>query len=514
MRRNQVYLLPAVLGLICLAVSLHSALGAGPRQRVISAQSCVPVCGQIRHIVFIIKEDRTFDSMFGTFPGANGATTYRTPDGAVHPLNHQPDRFLQSLTKDYASSLVAFDDGKMDGFSQIRGVWQTNAATGQWMDMSDSQLHAADIPQYWAYAKHFTLADNFFSSVVSNSFPNHLYLVAAQAANTDNIPTVLFSSRTHADRWGCDAPRTALVEQRLPSGRFQYTYPCFNFATLSDTLDKHHISWAYYAPPLDHAGYKWSALDAIRHIRYGPDWSRNVIDDAQFVGDAETGRLPTVSWLVPTDTTSEHPDLGSMCVGENWTVRQINAIMGNREEWAHTVIVLTWDDWGGFYDHVRPPRGPNPYTMYGLRVPAIVISPFARRGFIDHRFSSFPSLLRLAETILHLPPLNALDRTSGNLMNALNLHQTARPPLILPQTPCGGLETRPPLRDYVLAATGVGLLALPFLILTAAALGSRQFFSRVLWRITPWSQILLGVATLAGVVALVVYFLRTWGSPS
>ncbi|MGH2442168.1 MAG: phospholipase C, partial [Chloroflexota bacterium] len=414
---RRAYLVPALLFMLSAVTGWRSLAGASTP----IAGSC-PVhgpCPAIQHVVFMVKEDRSFDSMFGTFPGADGANTFRTADGKIHPLGHLPVQVLRSITKTPYAARIAADNGKMDGFSQEPGAFQANPYTHVTMDMADAQLHESDIPNYWAYAHRYALADHFFSSLVGNSFPNHLFTVAAQAGNADDIPSSLTNS-AHADRWGCDAAAGTLVEQRLRNGTFHYTFPCFSFSTLAGSLDRRNISWAYYAPGQDQPGYQWSTFDAIRQVRNGPDWATHVVDYRKFASDAAAGTLPAVSWLVQPENVSDHPDLGSICDGENWTVGQINAVMGNPSLWAHTAIVLTWDDYGGFYDHVRPPRGPNPYDMYGFRVPAIVISPWSRPGFIDHHTYNFASLLTFAERVFHLPALNRNDATAGDLFHSLN----------------------------------------------------------------------------------------------
>jgi phospholipase C len=447
--------------------------------------------------------------MFGRFPGANGTTTYTTPDGATHPLNHTPNTFLRPLTKTPDAAHIAFDSGKLDGFSQIRGAYQPNPSTGSRTDLVDSQLYPSDIPNYWRYAQTFTLTDNFFSSVNSNSFPNHHFTVAAQAANTDDVPSNLFSS-SHPDRWGCDADRNALVEQRLPTGTLRYVYPCFNFRTLTDLLDQHHISWKYYAPSQDQPGYKWSALDAIKHIRFGPDWTSKVVNEASFVADARAGKLPAVSWLVPLDKDSEHPNLGTTCDGENWSVQQINAVMSNREEWQHTAIVLTWDDWGGFYDHVRPPRGPNPTSMYGWRVPAIIISPYARPHYVDHTFYTFASMLKMAEDVLHLPALNANDHHANSLLDAFNFRQRPLPPLTLTPHPCGTAPARPRTRTYILAGAFAALPLAAFLLSIVIWLaGYSPRLTRSVLSVTPWLQIVLGVLAFGSGIAFFAFVIST-----
>jgi phospholipase C len=472
-----------------------------------------PSCLPIEHIVIMDKEDHTFDSLFGRFPGADGATTFRTADGRTHPLNHQPVQILRSLTKSAGDYRIAFDDGKLDGFSQISGAKQVNGFTGTWEDMSDSQLYESDIPNYWTYARTYTLADRFFSSVVSNSFPNHLFTIAGQAANTDDIPTSLLAS-SYADRWGCDAPPGTLVEQRLPSGAYHYTFPCFDFATLGDRLTAHHLSWTYYAPSQDQPGYQWSAFDAIRHVRLGPAWNSHVRAYTKFMQDAAAGRLPAVSWLVEPEKYSDHPALGNICDGENWTVSQINAVMSNPEEWAHTAIILTWDDWGGFYDHVRPPRGFNPYLMDGLRVPAIVISPYARRGYIDHTTYTFSSILRLAETVFRLPPLSATDAGANNLLHAFDFNQKAAAPTILSPHACARVAHRPPLRWYAVTGGGFAILTVLFGTFSAAWYVRRKpgVADRLL-RVSPLVPLCVGLMLLAVGTISAMWAISTWPLP-
>jgi phospholipase C len=470
-------------------------------------------CSPIKHVVFIIKEDHSFDSLFGTFPGANGATTYRTADGKTHTLGHQPVDIPRSLTKDFEAARQAIDGGKLDGFSQNAGAWQANPYTQRIMDIPDSQLYESDIPNYWAYARKFSLQDNFFSTVATNSFPNHLYAVAAQAGNSTDVPSNLFVS-SHPDRWGCDAPRTTLVQQVLPTGHTRFTYPCFDFRTVPDLLDKHHLSWAYYAPTMDQPGYKWSALNAVKHIRFGPEWKSNVIDQARFQGDAASGKLPAVSWLVPLDPYSDHPALSNICDGENWVVQEINAIMSNPTEWRHTAIVLTWDDWGGFYDHVVPPKGPNRFTMYGLRVPTIIISPYARRGYIDHTRYDFTSLARLAESVFKLPSLTKLDRSSNTMASSFDFSQKPLPPLVLHQHPCPALPQRPRLRTYgVMAAAlgGSGLLLL--FLLVGYAVATRPTLARRIVAWWPGVHIVLGSGFVLAGIAFTWYLVKTWNLP-
>lgn len=398
-------------------VSLHDAeLRACPTQAA---------CNPIRHIVIIDKENRSFDSMFGTFPGVNGATTYKAPNGEIRPLGHQPDQLQTDLAHDPESLRVGFDHGKMDRFGLVPYAVQNG------VDVADSQFHREDIPNYWRYASTFTLADNFFSDVLGPTFPNRLFAIAAQSARVFDNPPIPY--------WGCDAPRTYTVQQLTRTGRTHLVYPCFDFQTLADLLDARHISWKYYAPSWNQDGYIWSSFDAVRHIRFGLDWKTKVVNYEAFAGDASAGKLPTVTWLAPPGPDSDHP-VDSMCVGENWTVDQINAIMSNAKEWAQTVVILTWDDGGGLFDHVSPPKGPDRRIMYGFRVPAIIISPYARRGYVDHTRYDFASVLKFVEDTLGLPSLTRFDAHANDLMNAFDFSQHPPAPIKLaPRNNCSGL---------------------------------------------------------------------------
>ncbi|HEV2339429.1 MAG TPA: alkaline phosphatase family protein [Patescibacteria group bacterium] len=382
-----------------------------------------PVAGKIQHIIIMDKENRTFDSMFGTFPGANGTTTYKDANGLSHPLNHQPVALLNDIDHSPNSAHLAYDNGRMDKFSQIRGAMQNGT------DEADSQLLQSDISNYWKYAQNFTLDDNFFSTILGPSFANHFFTIAGQDNDVDANPT-------SAGIWGCDSPANATVEERHANGTIQNVFPCFdNFQTVGDLLNAHSLSWKYYAPDQGTSGYIWSIYDAIKHIRETTQWQQHVVNYSQFAVDASSGNLPAVSWLVEPSNVSDHPP-ANICTGENWTVQQINAVMSNPALWANTVIILTWDDFGGFYDHVAPPKGSNGQIMYGFRVPAIIISPFAKRGFIDHTMYSFPSAEKLTENIFGLPQLTSLDGQADPFTGSLDMSQQPLSPVTLQARVC------------------------------------------------------------------------------
>lgn len=457
-------------------------------------------CGTIRHIVFLIKENRSFDSMFGTFPGADGATTYRSYDGVTRPLNRQPPNLQADPGHDFNSAQLAYDSGRMDRFVQVKDAVQNG------VDVADSQYSRADIPNYWQYARAFTLADRFFSTVRGNTLPNHLFTVAAQAGGLDGSPS------GRLGQWGCDSPKGAVGERLSPRGRVSYVYPCFNFPTLIDRLNARGLSWRYYAPSFGEPGYIWSTLDAIKQVRFGPQWRSNVLPWSRFASDARSGNLPAVSWVVPPWPASDHPPAG-ICAGENWTVAQLNALMGNRALWSDTAVVLTWDDFGGFYDHVAPPPGPNPNTMYGFRVPAIIISPYARRGFVDRTFGSFPSMLRFAEGVFGLRAVGAIDRRASDLSTAFDFSQRPRPPLLLkPRTcPPDRYNSNRPRRTYAAGAAALGSLIALLFGLTLAYLALRRPGLRDrLLAISPRLQYAIAAVLLPAMLLFALYVWRTW----
>jgi phospholipase C len=380
---------------------------------------------KIDHVVFIVKENRTFDNYFGTFPGADGATSGKISTGEVIPLRHAPDMMPRDIDHSYQAAVEAIDGGAMDRFDLIMG----GNVNGDYL--AYSQYTESDIPNYFAYARNFVLADAFFSSLEGPSFPNHLYTVGAQSNRAINNPSTPPNSPA---RWGCDAAASSRVQTLEEPGEFGSVYPCFDFDTLADRLEEEGLSWKYYAPGQDQSGYIWSALDAIRHIRLTSLWQQHVVPTAQFVEDAQSGQLPTVSWLVVGSGLSEHPP-ASVCMGENWTVSQLNAVMSG-PDWNSTVVFLTWDDFGGFYDHVAPPVVDN--FGFGPRVPLLIISPWAKRGHISHTSLEFSSVLKFIEERFDLDPLTERDQDANDLIDSFDFDHLPREPLLLQARKCPG----------------------------------------------------------------------------
>lgn len=378
---------------------------------------CSVTCGtrardisQIRHTVFIMKENRTFDHYFGQFPGANGATSGTTSTGQTIPLARVVNPAnLANLCNGWLCALQAMDGGRMDAFDLISGG-SLDAYT---------QLAQQDIPNYWAYAQRFTLADAYFTSVHGPSFPNELYAIAAQSGG------VIDNGSDYGAGVACDGSPAEVVTELHPDGTTTQISPCFDFPTLPDRLATKGISWMNYGGALN-------TFSTIRQIRNGSAWNTNFASSDQFVSDAQNGRLPAVSWVSAPEPDDEHPPL-DWCSGENWTVQALNAVMQG-PDWNSTVVFITWDDFGGLYDHVPPPQ----LDQFGLgpRVPLLIISPYAKAGFVVHTMYEHSSILKFVETRYGLAPLSTRDAIASDMRDSFDFTQTPQAPLILQTRTC------------------------------------------------------------------------------
>ncbi len=395
-----------------------------------------PDITQIKHVVFIIKENRSFDQYFGAFPGVDGATTGIISSGAVIPLGHTPDQTPTDIDHTWNAAVTAMD-GPLAGpykMDQYDLIFNGNH-NGDFL--AYTQMYQADIPNYYSYASHFVIADRMFSSIHANSFPNHLYTVAAQSGGVIGIPFSLSEPKGIGTQgWGCDDDPTVVVQQMDADGDVSNVKPCFDFQTLADSLQSAGVSWTFYAPPFGTKGYQFSTLNAINHIRNTSLWTQHVLNSTNFVTDTKNGTLPSVSWLV-AGPQSEHPP-NSTCVGENWTVQQINAIMQG-PDWSSTAIFLTWDDFGGFYDHVSPPAIDG--AGLGPRVPLLIISPYAIPNHVSHTQYEFSSVLKFIEERFGLAPLTARDAGANDTTDSFNFSQVPNKPLVLQTHSCSVTST-------------------------------------------------------------------------
>lgn len=364
----------------------------------------------IQHTVFIINENHTFDNFFGTFPGAEGTTSGELSNGQWIPVSVLPDRYQgATLCNSWDCSIQAIDAGKMDKFDVISGGTRS----------AYTQVTEQEIPNYWAYASHFALADHYFTSVHGPSLPNHLFTIAAQSGGA------IDNGGNSGSAINCDGSVSGSVPVIDEYGNLSQHSPCFDFKTLPDALEQARISWRYYD---EHGGI----LSSIGHIRNSVLWNEGVLSSAQFLADAKSGQLPAVSWLLPPAGDSGHPP-DSVCASENWIVSVLNAVMQG-PDWNSTAVFVTWDDFGGFYDHVAPPQ----VDQFGLgpRVPLLIISPYAKAGYVSHTVYDHSSVLKFIETRYNLQPLATRDAAASNMLDSFDFSAAPQPPLLLQPRTC------------------------------------------------------------------------------
>jgi phospholipase C len=413
----------------------------------------------IKHIVVVVKENHTFDNYFGTFPGAEG-TLKTLPDGGtsnqcmtstgVIECPHAQDPVPYDMCHAHDCAITAWDNGKMDGMDSVMAE---NASADPHQPYG--QYYESDIPNYWLLAKDFTLADHFFSGMLGPSFPGHLFTLAAQAGWAIGNPNTQY---THP-YWGCDQTAGTLIpilDQNVCAQ--QNVFPCFKIPSIPDILPK-GITWKFYGTKLPLIGTEpWTMFDAVNAVRYGAGWSNVVLLDDQLKNDIAANALPNVSWIVDQDTNSEHPNPGnfcpgnlcSICNGENWTVHHINMIM-NSPYWKDTAILITYDDWGGWYDHVPPPRqygntctttSPPPAYGLGFRLPLIIVSPYAKPHFVFKEASEQASIAHFIEKVfgstqtLHDIDPAAQDKQANDLLGAFDFNQLPLPAPQLTERNC------------------------------------------------------------------------------
>jgi phospholipase C len=395
----------------------------------------------IKHVVFLIKENRSFDNLFGRFPHADGATT-GMDHGVERPLTKATDQRAHDIPHCYACNVTSIDGGKMDGFNQ--SIYADRYAY--------TQFRPRQLPNYWHWASDNVVSDNFFASATGPSFPNHLYSIAATSGGALDNPIQPYSSLKKqqdqglAKSWGCDiAQPGSFVKIIDPEGKSVKVDPCFDFTTKGDLLRKAGIPWAYYSATNTQLGYVWSAYAAVDRYRNDKAmWDRYMRPVDDVVRDVRNDRLPPVTWVTPRFQLSEHPEY-NFCYGENWTTEVVNAIM-NSPMWQDTAIFVTWDDFGGFYDHVPPPDVDR--FGFGIRVPLITISPYAKQGVVDHHVGEFSSVLRFIEDNWGLRQLTHRDRDARNLSANFDFAQPPRPPDPQPlRTDCRGPIWKPPPPD-------------------------------------------------------------------
>jgi phospholipase C len=467
--------LAGILGLLGLSLALTPAARAETLEGI----------HKIRHVVMIMQENRSFDSYFGTYPGANGIPAnvcVPDPNGTscVRPY-HNPSVKNYGGPHGTGSSINDIDGGKMDGFVGVaeKGFHcsSTDPSCSPCSIQRAEEKHtcidvmgyhdAREIPNYWAYAHNFVLQDNMFESAASWSLPEHLFMVSAwSAACPHGDPNAM----------DCEGTLNAIVPARSWSFPIEPQRATYAWTDITYLLAKANVSWRYYVFAGDEPDCEvdeeatckavqqdaktpgiWNPLPSFTDVNQDRQAGnvRPFTDFYREVHDQSKCDLPQVSWLNPNQTVGEHPP-GSVARGQAYVTTVINSIMRS-PCWSSTAVFLSWDDWGGFYDHVVPPSVDQ--EGYGLRVPGLVISPYAKAGYIDHQLLSHDAYLKFIEDdFLGARRLNpATDGRPdkrpgvreeapglGNLTNAFDFNRPPRPPLLLAPNPEPGPASEPP----------------------------------------------------------------------
>ena len=431
---------------------------------------------KIKHIVVIMQENRSYDEYFGLYPGgdglprANGQFTVCVPDpangGCVRPYHDATDK-NGGGPHGTTSATADIDSGKMDGFIAEaergrKGCVEsvdpncTNSVKTDVVGYKD----ARDIPNYWAYAQNFVLQDHMFQPNASWSFPQHLYMVSEWSAKCSTAGDPM-SCSTNIDSPGSPVGAgVGKINGDKQEGRN------FAWTSLTYLLFKNSVSWKYYVAEGSTPDCEDNAATcntAVQKVGTPDIWNplpgfTDVIKDGQvsnvqtidhFYRDAKSGNLPAVSWVTPNGAVSEHPP-GLVSAGQAYVTSLINAVMTS-PDWSSTAIFLSWDDWGGFYDHVEPPTVDS--SGYGLRVPGLVISPYAKRGFIDHQTLSHDAYVKFIEDVFlggkrldpktdgrpdSRPDVREESSVLGNLSADFNFDQAPWPPSTLNPNPAPG----------------------------------------------------------------------------
>ncbi|HEY3676557.1 MAG TPA: alkaline phosphatase family protein [Candidatus Tumulicola sp.] len=342
-----------------------------------------------------------------------------------------------------------FDAGRMDGFYWERGCVKKRPCEAYTYRVTARK----QIQPYWDLATQYVLAGRAFATEFSGSYTAHQDLIRGDTSFAKGQSLVDFPwNSKHTNDWGCDdAPdtKTPFITSKLLYN-MNGPFPCMKYETIRDLLDAAKVTWRYYVPPWPRAGGQmWSAFDGISAVRYSDEWPTDPNKftcngscvswpDTNFICDVKgieggrcptpkikgTAELPAVSWVIPTLEESDHSNPHRIDLGPDWVTCVVNAI-GESKYWDSTAIVIFWDDWGGLYDHVKPPQ--LDYSGLGFRVPFIVVSPYAKKGYVTHIQYEFGSVLKFIESNFGLPSLGTTDKRANNITDAFDFPKNPEP---------------------------------------------------------------------------------------
>jgi phospholipase C len=428
-RRFERVLRPLAAG-ACLAWLSGCSGGGGGSSPAPAGPTTAPTSApqsKIQHVIIIFQENRSPDNLFHGLPNADTSPQYGLNSlGRQVPLQPIDLEVAFDLDHSHEGFGYEWDGGKLDGWnleppSACKRLQCPPGAQRPYMYVPESQVQP-----YFDLAEQYVFADRMFQTNRGPSFAAHQYIISGTAvAAPDYSPYVIEDNPSNGDvapPGGCNSVANTLVPLMDPvTGAIeQSVYPCFDHPVLMDLLDAKHISWRYYQPQTPPAPGLWT-LDAIKHIVDGPDLADISAPSTNILSDIGGGTLPAVSWVIPNDSESDHPEGGDK--GPSWVASIANAA-GSSQYWNSTAIVVLWDDWGGWYDHVQPPT--RNAEELGFRVPLIVISPYAKTGYVSHVQYEFGSILKFVEEQFGLSSLGYTDLTANDLADCFNFGQAPR----------------------------------------------------------------------------------------
>jgi phospholipase C len=424
MKSLRIRLLSTVATLGMLSACNGAATSTVPSAAQVSTRTFGPgqsaSGGKIKHIILMIQENRSFNDFFATFPGATGAvngyylkkvgnkyvkTAVALTEGGLPAPDINHDSHAYNAACDGKAYVYPKTSCDMDGFN-LEGILGNNPA-----GLAPYQYaNPTSIAPYWTMAKSYGLADMMFQTQGSGSFTAHQDFVHADTVYPDTAcggtgpNCTLIDFPTDGENWGCAAPPATTTQLLTFEGAYLINAgpaPCITYPnkTMPDLLDAAGVSWKYYTPPYkNHTnGALWNAMATLSPIYNGPDWKNDVsIPQSNILKDIAGGTLPSMSWVIPTEPDSDHPH-GPKAVydGPEWIASVVNAV-GKSSYWDSTAIIVTWDDWGGFFDPVEPAHFDNQGGL-GFRVPMLVISPYVKKGTLSHTQYEFGSIVRFVE---------------------------------------------------------------------------------------------------------------------
>jgi phospholipase C len=402
--------------------TLYACTGGGRKLPVTGPSATASVVATdtrwpIKRVIYLMMENRSFDNLFGAFPGANGASTGAMLGQEV-PLLRSPHWLPGDLPHDRAAHLNNVNGGAYDGFGigMFGNPW------------AYTRFDEDQVPGYWQMARDYVLCDNVYASVAGPSYPNHFFFVAGQSGGTidnpENIEVRQLEDGGTFKSWGCDAVGDdVFVLVKDERGNLTKHDSCFTFRTVPEQLEEIGVSWAYYSASPGQSGYFWNALNGIEAVFHSDLWRDERIRPVDRLRrDIREGRLPAVTWITPRFELSDHPP-ESVCFGQNWVADVVNEVMQS-DGWEHTAIFLTWDEWGGLYDHVAPPE-PDDLGL-GFRVPMLVVSPYAPPGYVDDAEGEFSTPLKFVEDNWGLPYLTERIERTHNFEHVFRFERNPR----------------------------------------------------------------------------------------